>query len=90
MKKELINVMEKKVCDMIDDSIGSLGCCTCDKCRLDIAAYVLNHVEARYVVSERGELYSKISNLDANANMKILMEIARAAAIIAKNPRHEA
>lgn len=90
MKKELTNVMEEIVCHMIDNSIESLGCCTCNKCKMDIAAYVLNHTKAKYVVSEKGELFSRVSNLDQESNLKILMEIARAADIVSKNPRHEA
>ncbi|MEG1847151.1 MAG: late competence development ComFB family protein [Lachnospiraceae bacterium] len=87
--ERLVNVMEEKVCHMIDDTIGSLGCCTCEKCKKDIAAYVLNRTTPKYVVSEKGELFSKVSNLDSNSNMRLLMEITRAADVIAKNPHHD-
>jgi competence protein ComFB len=33
--------------------------CTCGQCRLDVACYVLNRLEPRYVVSERGVAHTE-------------------------------
>lgn len=83
------NIMEDIVFEKMETIIDSLGCCTCDKCRADIAAYVLNHITPRYVASEKGELFSKVQELNQNSNTDILMKIVSAAEIIKESPRHE-
>ncbi len=83
------NVMEDIVYQKMESIIDSLGCCTCDKCKADIAAYVLNHVTPRYVASEKGELFSKVQELNQNSNTDILMKIVSASEIIKERPRHE-
>ena len=50
--QDVRNIMEDIVYDKLESIIDSLGCCTCDKCKADIAAYVLNHITPRYVASE--------------------------------------
>lgn len=82
------NIMEEIVYEKMDNIIDSLGCCTCEKCRADIAAYVLNHVTPRYVASEKGELFSKVQELNQNNNTDIVMKIVSAAEIIKESPRH--
>ena len=83
------NIMENIVYEKMTSVIDSLGCCTCDKCKADIMAYVLNHVTPRYVASEKGELFSKVQELNQNSNTDILMKIVSAAEIIRERPRHD-
>ena len=45
------NIMEDFVFEKIDKIVDSLGCCTCPKCKSDIAAYVLNNIQPKYVAS---------------------------------------
>ena len=37
----LKNVMEELVFEKLDDLMEKLGCCTCDNCRMDSAAFAL-------------------------------------------------
>lgn len=83
------NIMEDFVFDKIDKIVDSLGCCTCAKCKSDIAAYVLNNIQPKYVASEKGELYSKIAELNLNSNTDILMKIVSASEVIKDKPRHQ-
>ena len=83
------NIMEDFVFEKIDKIVDSLGCCTCPKCKSDIAAYVLNNIQPKYVASERGELYSKSAELNLNSNTDILMRIVSASEVIKEKPRHE-
>lgn len=87
--QDVRNIMEDIVYDKLDSIVDSLGCCTCDKCKADIAAYVLNHVTPRYVASEKGEIFSKVQELNQNSNTDILRRIVSAAEIIKESPRHE-
>ena len=52
--KLYINMMEAMVEDELDKMGDSLGCCLCDQCRGDIAAYALNQLPPRYVVTKAG------------------------------------
>ena len=87
--QDVRNIMEDIVYEKLDSIIDSLGCCTCDKCKADIAAYVLNHVTPRYVASEKGELFSKVQELNQNSNTEILRKIVSASEIIKERPRHD-
>lgn len=87
--QDVKNIMEDIVYEKMNSIIDSLGCCTCEKCKADIIAYVLNHVTPRYVASEKGELFSKVQELNQNSNTDILMKIVSAAELIKERPRHD-
>jgi len=67
---EIRNAMEDAVKVMVEelfereDREKSLGYCTCDQCKLDVACYVLNRVKPEYIVSSRGLAYSEKEGLD--------------------------
>ena len=44
MEYKLVNIMEDKVLTTVNKAAGQLGCCTCNKCKVDLAAYVLNRI----------------------------------------------
>jgi competence protein ComFB len=54
------NVIEDLVFKSVDDLFQAerinktLGFCTCDQCKLDVACYILNRVAPEYIVSGRG------------------------------------
>ena len=58
---EIHNISEDIVLNSVQEIIESVkeknnpdGLCLCDQCRLDTVCYVLNRVEPRYIVSNRG------------------------------------
>jgi len=59
------NQKETQVIALIDEIFGeetqkeTPAFCVCGQCRLDVACYVLNRVEPRYVVSERGVAHTE-------------------------------
>lgn len=89
MSMKLRNIMEDMVLEKIDSIINSLGCCTCEKCKADIAAYVLNRVKPKYVVTDKGALFSKTSELNRASDTDLLMKIVEASEQVKQNPRHE-
>jgi len=38
--------------------------CHCERCELDIIAYMLNHLPASYGISHKGYLFDKIKTMD--------------------------
>lgn len=62
--------------------------CKCDKCLLDIKAIALNSLPPRYVVSEKGELYKKVEELDTQIQVDVIRAITKAIEQVRNNKRH--
>ena len=85
----LKNYMEEVVFDQMKSVLSGMDVCTCDKCSMDIAAIVLNELPAKYVVTKRGELFSKIDALYSQFEVGVTAAIVRAAQIVQRNPMHD-
>ena len=83
------NVMEDIIEKRMMPIIKQTGCCDCLKCRSDIAAYVLNNVRPKYVVTEKGELFSKTVQHDTGFDTKLMILISEGVMRIKENPRHD-
>ena len=62
--------------------------CKCEKCLSDIAAIALNRLTPHYVVSEKGEVYSKVLSMSIQFEADVTTAILEAIDIVSKNPRH--
>jgi len=62
--------------------------CKCERCTLDIKAIALNNLKPLYLVSEKGELYSKNSQLGVQYRVDVINQLAQAIQLVSKNPRH--
>ncbi len=85
---KLKNYMEDVVKIILNEIIYNINVCDCEKCRMDIAAIALNKLPHRYIVSEKGELYSKINTLRQQFEVDIVSAITHAAMQVSSNPRH--
>lgn len=82
------NYMEEIVFKQIKDVLKDIEICTCEKCTMDIAALALNNLPPKYVVTEKGELYSKIDTLKQQFEVDVIAAITKAAVTVKRNPRH--
>jgi competence protein ComFB len=85
---QLKNFMEEVVFSLIPDVIEDMPICKCDKCKMDIAAIALNILPSKYVVTEQGQLYSKVDTLKTQFEVDVVSAITKAAVIVSKNPQH--
>jgi len=83
------NYMEEIVLNAMDDILKDINMCKCEKCRLDIAAKALNDLPPQYVVSEKGEVYSKIKSLKTQFEVDVIAAITKAAILVKRNPMHD-
>ena len=83
------NYMEDCVSDVMPSVLSQLNVCQCERCRMDILAYVLNKLPPKYVVTKKGHLYTKLAAIQAQFDVDIIAAITKAAAIVGENPRHE-
>ncbi|HWR30222.1 MAG TPA: late competence development ComFB family protein [Negativicutes bacterium] len=87
---ELQNYMEILMWQRLDDVLDSHpGICRCEKCRYDIAALAMNFLPPRYVVTDRGQIYTKIKALEQQFTIDIVSAITHAIKIVNSTPRHQ-
>lgn len=88
-KHTLKNVMEELVFEKLDEVMEKLGSCQCENCRMDSAAFALNHLPPKYVVSDRGELISRSIYMDKGQyEMDVTMAIINGVNKVMERPRH--
>lgn len=86
---KLRNVMESLVMQKLSDMLPRLDCCKCELCKLDIAAFALNHLPPRYVSSIKGELFSRYTDISSQTEIDIASIIAAGANVVREKPRHQ-
>ncbi len=83
------NYMEDAVVEELNSVLAQLKkACKCERCREDIAAYTLNRLPARYVVTELGNVYTKWNQLKAQTKADITVQLMEAAKAVGAKPRH--
>lgn len=83
------NYMEEIVFLAIKDVMKKVNVCSCEKCIMDIAAIALNDLPPKYIVTSKGELYSKINSLKQQFDVDVVTAVTKAAVIVKRSPRHE-
>jgi competence protein ComFB len=89
MEVKLTNLMETLVQLKLDEVIDSLGCCKCEKCRMDIASYALNRLPPKYVVTTKGTVFSKLDTLSIQYETDMLNVLFQGAKLVSENPHHD-
>ncbi|MCH5185324.1 MAG: late competence development ComFB family protein [Oscillospiraceae bacterium] len=82
------NLMETVVESKIKELIPMVDCCKCEKCRMDITAYVLNKLPAKYVSTEKGALFAELDMLDNQHEADVMTHVLKGIELIAQNPHH--
>ncbi len=83
------NYMEEIVFSLMKEILEDINMCTCEKCVNDIAAIALNDLPPKYIVSEKGELYSKIDALRQQFEVDVISAVTKAAVLVKRKPRHQ-
>ena len=85
----LRNYMEDLVWNFLDEVLAKYPeACSCTSCRHDMAAIALNGLQPRYVVREKGEVYSKVSTLEVQYRADIYGALTKAIMTVMSIPRH--
>ena len=88
MELGMKNYMEDIVAEKVPTMLKELGVCDCQRCRLDVMAFVLNKIPPKYVVTLKGNIYAKLALLQSQFDVDLITHITRAAVMIQENPRH--
>lgn len=81
----LKNLMEDTVLEKIDSLWPQTNYCMCDRCRLDIACYSLNHLPTRYVTTNAGAVLHKFDSLTTQSDAEITACVYRAIQMVREN-----
>ena len=85
----LHNIMEDEILNIINEILSNRkDICTCDRCKLDIAALTLNKLKPIYVVTGKGELYAKTDMMNNQFDVDIIKEVTKSVEIVNTNPHH--
>ena len=82
------NYMEEVVYQQMNIVLEDIEVCKCDKCLKDIAAIALNDLPTKYVVTDKGVLFTKIDALAQQFGIEVTSAIIRAAQIVRGKPLH--
>jgi len=86
---QIKNYMEEIVYNQMKDILCDINMCKCEKCLMDVAAIALNDLPSKYIVTEKGELYSKINALSQQFEVDVVSAITKAAVLVKRRPRHD-
>ena len=86
----LNNYMEDVVERNIDAIMAKFpNCCKCEECRKDIAALALNNLPPRYISSFKGDIFTRINEMEVQYLVEVIQQIAQAIKVVTEHPRHE-
>jgi len=86
---EVRNYMEHMVEDELDMLFSETDdVCKCQKCKYDIMVWALNRLPPKYVITEKGRLYTKLKEQEIQFRADVVREITKAILYVSKNPRH--
>ena len=81
--------MEVMVKDVLDGLLpNQKDICKCQKCKLDMIAWTLNRISPKYVVSDKGRMYTKLQEVEIQFRADIVRELTKAISHISRNPQH--
>jgi competence protein ComFB len=85
---ELKNYMEIVVEDAVNKELAGINeeWAKSHKSRLDIMALILNRLPARYIVTDKGRIMTKITETEVQFQADILRELVKAIRLVKKNP----
>lgn len=86
---DIHNYMEDLVRAALDTVLSQReDICTCEKCTADMIAMALNKLPSKYVVTEKGRVYTKLAELELQLRTDVVKEVAKAIEFVKSKPQH--
>lgn len=85
----ILNYMEEVVREELERLLAKRDdICKCYKCKLDMMIAALNKLPPKYVLTERGRLYTKLKEQEAQFKVDVVKELTKAIILVSMNPKH--
>lgn len=89
IQMQVKNYMEDLVKNQLQDIMEkNNSSCFCERCKADITSIALNNLPTKYVATEKGVCYAKLSSYENQCMIDVITAITNAIKIVSKNPRH--
>lgn len=86
---EIHNYLEDVVNDELEELLSETeDICKCQKCKLDIKVWTLNRLPPKYVITDKGRLFTKLKEQDVQFRADVVRELTKAILHISRNPQH--
>jgi competence protein ComFB len=86
---EIHNYMEDAIKDILEEIMGEReDVCKCDKCKMDITAWALNRLPPKYIVTQKGRVYTKLQEINIQFRTDVVKELTHAIEHIKDKPQH--
>ncbi|MBP6920675.1 MAG: late competence development ComFB family protein [Candidatus Omnitrophica bacterium] len=83
------NYMEDVVQDELELLLSERDdICKCQKCKYDIMVMALNRLPPQYVITNRGRLYTKLTEQETQFKADVVKELTKAILKVGRNPQH--
>ena len=82
----LRNYTEEMVRSYVDSRLPKEDICDCERCKLDIIAYMLNNLPASYGITHRGYLFDKLKESDFQNRVTISDVFYKAVIAVRERP----
>ena len=84
------NYMENAVDILLKDILRNYSdVCQCEHCLADIKALALNELAPHYVVTHKGELFTKLNAFDQQFEVDIYKALIQAIKKVKERPHHD-
>ena len=83
-----VNIVEDLVKSKVMDFVKKMGGCSCYRCVNDIIAMTLNILPPKYIVTEKGMLFAKISSYENQYTTDLTSALTKACLAVKGSPRH--
>ncbi|ABB13730.1 late competence development ComFB family protein [Carboxydothermus hydrogenoformans] len=84
----LRNYTEEVVDEILQEILPTQDVCKCERCLLDIKAIALNQLPPKYVVTDKGEVITRLNFTKIADRTEVLTAVLRAIDKVKKNPSH--
>ena len=83
------NYMEDIVQDELELLLKDYGdICKCQKSKYDMMVWTLNRLPPKYVITDKGRMYTKLKEQEIQFRADVIKELTKAIAYISRNPQH--
>lgn len=90
MELQAHNMVEEEVKNEVLYQLSKMNnVCSCKKCIADITAIALNNLKPIYVVTHKGETYTRIKEMEIQFMADVTKEVSNAITMVKKEPHHD-
>ncbi len=84
-----VNVMEQIVDSGLDEVMKQEGCCTCERCKMDARALILNNLPPKYVVTDAGMAFEECRQAYGQNRVSVYQCMLESVNKVKQSPHHD-